>query len=47
METAMRILIGISVALLVLVALDSYFLGGKYFTTLTIFIDNVTILRGW
>ena len=42
----MRTLIGISIALLLLLALDFYFQGGKYFTTLTIFIDNVTTLLG-
>ncbi|RKE72352.1 hypothetical protein [Pseudorhodoplanes sinuspersici] len=42
----MRIFIGILVSLLLLLAMDSYWLGGKYFNTLTIFVDTVTILGG-
>jgi hypothetical protein len=40
----MRILIGITLGVLLLLAIDSYFLGGKLFNTLTIFIDNVRLL---
>lgn len=43
----MRILIGIAVGLLLLLALDSFLLGGKLFITLTIFIDNVKLMTGW
>ena len=43
---AMRIFLGIVVVLLFLLAIDSLVLGGKYFHTLTIFIDNVRILKG-
>ena len=43
----MRALIGIAVGLLLLLAADSFFLGGKFFITLTIFIDNVKVMTGW
>jgi hypothetical protein len=42
----MRVLIGIALGLLLLLAVDSYLLGGKLFFTITIFIDNLKMLWG-
>ena len=42
----MRVFIGITLGLLLLLALDSYLLGGKFFNAMSIFIDNVKALWG-